>query len=154
MQSYVASKSAGTTIALKIFRDGKEIDRKITLKSRDEDAKTTPVKIKDEEGAKKESKSNTISFESLGMTVKNLSEKDKENLNVNGGILLSKVENFSKAEDQRLFNGLVIVEADKKKVDDVSAFEKIVDNKKGKAVLLKVQDKDGNSRFVGLEIPE
>ena len=110
--------------------------------------------MKDEEGAKKESKSNSVTFESIGMTVKNLSEKDKESLNVNSGILITKVESFSKAEDQRLGNGLVIVEADKKKINDVSDFEKIVDGKKGKAVLLKVQDKDGNSRFVGLEIPE
>ncbi len=154
LQSYVASKSAGTTINLKIFRDGKEIDRKITLKARDEDSTTKPVMKKDEEGSKKDSKSSTVSFESIGMTVKNLSEKDKENFNVNSGILISKVESFSKAEDQRLGSGLIIVEADKKKVSDVSAFEKIVDSKKGKAVLLKVQDKDGNSRFVGLEIPE
>ena len=106
LQSYVASKSAGTTINLKIFRDGKEIDRKITLKARDEEAKTTPAKMKNEDGSTGESKSNTISFESIGMTVKNLSDKDKEGLNVSGGILITKVENFSKAEDQRLFNGL------------------------------------------------
>ena len=54
----MASKSAGTTIALKIFRDGKEIDRKITLKARDEDSKTKPVTMKDEGGSKSESKSN------------------------------------------------------------------------------------------------
>jgi serine protease Do len=154
LQGYVASKTAGTTVNLKIFRDGKEIDRKITLKARDEDSKTQPVKMKDEDNSKSESKSNTISFENIGMTVKNLSEKEKENFNINSGIIITKVENFSKAADQRLGSGLVIVEADKKKVSDVSSFEKIVDSKKGKAVLLKVQDKDGNSRFVGLEIPE
>lgn len=154
LQGYVASKTAGTTVNLKIFRDGKEIDRKITLKARDEDSKTQPVKMKDEDNSKSETKSNTISFENIGMTVKNLSEKEKENFNINSGIIITKVENFSKAADQRLGSGLVIVEADKKKVSDVSSFEKIVDSKKGKAVLLKVQDKDGNSRFVGLEIPE
>lgn len=154
LQSYVASKSAGTTIALKIFRDGKEIDRKITLKARDEDSKTKPVTMKDEGSSKSESKSNTISFESIGLTVKNLSEKDKESFNTKTGILISKVDDFGKAADQRLGVGLVIIEADKKKVNDVNSFEKIIDGKKGKAVLLKVQDKDGNSRFVGLEIPE
>ena len=154
LQSYIASKSAGTTIALKLFRDGKEIDRKITLKARDEDTKTKPVTMKDEGSSKSETKSNTISFESIGLTVKNLSEKDKENLNVSSGVLITKVEDFGKAADQRLGAGLVIVEADKKKVNDVNSFEKIMDGKKGKAVLLKVQDKDGNSRFVGLEIPE
>ena len=96
----------------------------------------------------------TISFESIGLTVKNLSEKEKETLNTKSGILISNVEEFGKAADQRLGAGLVIVEADKKKVNDVASFEKIMDGKKGKAVLLKVQDKDGNSRFVGLEIPE
>lgn len=154
LQSYVASKTAGSTVTLKIFRDGKEIERKVTLKTRDEDSKNKPVKLKDDSGSKSDSKSNSITFESIGLTVKNLSEKDKENLKVDNGVLITKVDNFSKAADQRLASGLVIVEADKKKVSDVSSFEKILDNKKGKAVLLKVQDKEGNSRFVGIEIPE
>ena len=154
LQSYVASKSAGTSISLKIFRDGKEVDRKITLKSRDEDSTNKPVVKKEDDGAKSESKSNTINFDNLGLTVKNLNEKDKESLNVNSGIVITQVEDFGKAADQNLGSGLVIVEADKKKISDVSSFEKIVNSKKGKAVLLKVQDKEGNSRFVGLEIPE
>ncbi|HOJ08354.1 MAG: Do family serine endopeptidase [Ignavibacteriales bacterium] len=154
LQGYIASKTAGTSVNLKIFRDGKEIDRKVTLKARDEDTKNKPVVMKNENNSKSESKSNTVSFESIGMTVKNLSEKDKEELNVSSGIVITKVENFSKAAEQRLGSGLVIVEADKKKINDVSTFEKILDSKKGKAVLLKVQDKDGNSKFIGLEIPE
>lgn len=153
LQSYVASKTAGTTITLKIFRDGKEIERKVTLKARNDDTKSQPVMKKDSDNSKGETKSNSISFESIGLTVKNLSEKEKSDFKVDSGILITKVESFSKAEDQRLFSGLVITEADKKKVSDVNAFEKIIDKKKGSAVLLKVQDKDGNSRFVGLEIP-
>lgn len=154
LQGYIASKTAGTTVNLKIFRDGKELDRKVTLKARDEDTKNQPVKMKSEDNSKSETKSNTISFESIGMTVKNLSEKEKEDYNINSGIIITKVENFGKAAEQRLGSGLIIVEADKKKINDVSAFEKIVNSKKGKAVLLKVQDKDGNSRFIGLEIPD
>jgi len=154
LQGYIASKTAGTTVNLKIFRDGKELDRKVTLKARDEDTKNQPVKMKSEDNSKSETKSNTVSFESIGMTVKNLSDKEKEDFNINSGIIITKVENFSKAAEQRLGSGLVIVEADKKKINDVSAFEKIVNSKKGKAVLLKVQDKDGNSRFIGLEIPD
>lgn len=154
LQGYIASKTAGTTVNLKIFRDGKELDRKVTLKARDEDTKNQPVKMKSEDNSKSETKSNTVSFESIGMTVKNLSEKEKEDFNINSGIIITKVENFGKAAEQRLGSGLVILEADKKKINDVSAFEKIVNSKKGKAVLLKVQDKDGNSRFIGLEIPD
>lgn len=153
LQSYVASKTAGTTINLKIFRDGKEIDRKVTLKARNENTKSQPVSKKGDDSAKGESKLNSISFENIGLTVKNLTEKEKSELKVDYGILITKVESFSKAEEQNLFNGLVITEADKKKINDVNDFDKIITNKKGNAVLLKVQDKDGNSRFVGIEIP-
>jgi serine protease Do len=154
LQGYIASKSAGTTVDLKIFRDGKEIDRKITLKPRKDDTTVEPVIKKDNDDSKGESKSNTASFDNIGLSVKNISEKDKQNYKVDNGIIITNVESFSKAEDQRLFKGLVIVEADKKSVNDVNEFKKILDNKKGQAVLLKVQDKDGNSRFIGLEIPE
>src|SRR5690606_27468463 len=37
LQSYIASKSAGTKVNLTLFRDGKEIERSVTLKARDED---------------------------------------------------------------------------------------------------------------------
>jgi S1-C subfamily serine protease len=109
---------------------------------------------KDSNESNSESKSSTATFDNIGMTVKNLSDKEKDIYKVKSGILITNIESFSKAEDQRLFKGLVIVEADKNTVKDVESFKKIIENKKGKAVLLKVQDKDGNSRFVGLEIPE
>ena len=61
---------------------------------------------------------------------------------------------FSKAANQRLFEGLVIVEVDKKTISSVSDFEDIVESKNGNAILLKVQDQAGNTSFIGLEIPE
>ncbi|HQJ47019.1 MAG TPA: trypsin-like peptidase domain-containing protein, partial [Ignavibacteriaceae bacterium] len=64
LQGYIASKTAGTAVNLKIFRDGKELDRKVTLKARDEDTKNQPVKMKSEDNSKSETKSNTVSFES------------------------------------------------------------------------------------------
>lgn len=154
LQGYIASKSAGATVTLKIFRDGKELEKKITLKSRKEDTKTEPVMKSDNEELKSESKANSASFDNIGMAVKNLSEKEIESYKVNNGVMITNVEDFSKSADQNLFKGLVITEVDMKPVKDVKSFEKMMADKKGKAVLLKVQDKDGNSRFVGLEIPE
>jgi serine protease Do len=154
LQGYVASKTAGTTVDLKIFRDGKELERKVTLKPRKEEDKTEPVVQKENDESNNNSKSNVATFDNLGLSVKNLSDKEKETFNVDKGVLITDVESFSKADDQRLFKGLVIVEVDKKPVKDVETFKKMIDSKKGSAVLLKVQDKDGNTRFVGLEIPE
>lgn len=154
LQSYVASLTAGTTVKLKIFRDGETLERKVTLKARDEDVKTEPVSDEGNMKENSESGSTTASFDDIGLTVKNLTDKDKSDFNLGSGVLITDVKPFSSAEDQRLFAGLVITEADKDKIDDVSDFKQIIEKKKGSALLLKVVDKDGNNRFVGIEIPE
>ncbi len=154
LQSYVAALTAGTTVKLTIYRDGETLERKVTLKARDEDTKTEPVSDKGDSKENSESGSNTATFDNLGLTVKNLSSSDKSDFNVSSGVLITDVKPFSKAEDQRLFAGLVITEANKQKVENVKEFMNIVEEKKGSALLIKVVDKDGNNRFVGIEIPE
>jgi len=153
LQSYVASLTAGTTVNLKIFRDGKTMDRKVTLKARDEEVKTEPVSEKDKSNDSSETGLTSATFDDIGLTVKNLSEKDKSDYKLSKGVIISQIKPFSKAEDQKLFSGLIITEADKENVDNVDDFKKIVNKKKGSALLLKVVDKEGNNRFVGIEIP-
>jgi serine protease Do len=154
LQSYVASLTAGTTVKLKIFRDGETLERKVTLKERDADVKTEPASEKEKSENKNNSNLASATFDNIGLTVKNLSDKDKSDFKVNHGVLITEVKPFSKAEDQRLFAGLIIVEADKKQIENVQDFKDIVEKKKGSALLLKVLDQDGNNRFVGIEIPE
>ncbi len=153
LQGYIASKSAGTTVKLLLIRDGKEIERNVTLKPREEEEKEQPVLSNKDSNSKPESNTSTASFEEIGLTVKNLSEKDKTTFKVENGILITDVKAFSKAQDQRLSRNIVIVEADKKSVKNVDEFKNLVNSKKGSALLLKVQDSEGNTRFVGLEIP-
>jgi serine protease Do len=154
LQSYVAAKTAGTTVTLTVYRDGKEIERKVTLKPRNEEASTEPALDKDREESDLESKSSTASFENLGLTVKNLTDRDKSDFDLEDGVLITEVKPFSKAEDQRLFSGLVIVEADRDPIYNVDDLSDLIEKKKGSALLMKVIDKQGNARFVGLEIPE
>ncbi|GBD86780.1 putative periplasmic serine endoprotease DegP-like precursor [bacterium BMS3Abin03] len=154
LQSYVAAQTAGTTITLKIFRDGNVIEKKVTLKPRDDEAITTPTSDKEESPKKEEKSITTASFDNVGLTVKNLTKKEKEKFNVDHGILIMEVKPFSAAEDQKLFAGLIILTADKTTINNVDDFSNIIDNKKGSAVLLKVTDNKGNTRFVGLDIPE
>jgi serine protease Do len=154
LQSYVASQTAGTIVTLNIFRDGETLDKKVTLKARDEESNNEPISEK-KGGTSKEKENLTIAnYDDLGLTVKNLNERDMKDYNVNNGVLITDVKPFSKSEDQRLFAGLIIVEADKKEIKDVNELTDIVDAKRGSALLLKVVDKQGNNRFVGLEIPE
>ncbi len=152
LQSYVSSKRAGDEVELKIFRDGDYISRTIKLKARD----NKDVKIA--KGSKhkkhKNGKIEEISFDSIGLTVRNMRASELNKYNIDSGILISQVKRFSKAENQRLFSGLVITEFDRKIIESVSDFEDAIDNKKGKAALLKVVDGNGISRYVGIEIPE
>jgi serine protease Do len=155
LQSYIASKSAGTPVSLTLFRNGKEIERKVTLKARDEEKTGEPVVNEESNSEKNESsKSSTASFDNLGLTVQNLTSKDRTDYKIEHGVKITDVKAFSKAEDQRLFKGLIIVEANKEKINNISDLQNVVDDKKGSAILLKVQDAEGNSRYVGMEIPE
>jgi serine protease Do len=154
LQSYVASQTAGTIVTLNIFRDGATLDKKVTLKARDEESNTKPISEKKGGTIKGKENQTIANYDDIGLTVKNLNERDMKDYNVRQGVLITEVKPFSKAEDQRLFAGLIIVEADKKEIKDVNKLTAIVDAKRGSALLLKVVDKEGNNRFVGLEIPE
>lgn len=154
LQSYIASKSAGETINLVIFRDGDKFERKVTLKAREGDTKTEPVSNNDEEEADRETNSSTAKFEDIGFTVTDLTSADKAKYKVDEGVKVVDVVPYSNAADARIFEGLVIVEADKKKVTSAGEFKKIINEKRGSAVLLKVQDANGNNVFIGLEVPD
>jgi len=154
LQSYVAAKTAGTIVTLTLFRDGEEIEREITLKKRDTDASLEPASDNQNEESSEESSSSTTSFDGLGLTVKNITEKERSDFDLDNGVLITDVKAFSRAEDQRLFVGLVIVEADKTPINNVDDLSELIEAKKGSALLMKVVDNQGNTRFVGLEIPE
>ncbi|MCX6148887.1 MAG: Do family serine endopeptidase [Ignavibacteriales bacterium] len=154
LQSYVASKTAGTSVNLTLWRDNKEIEKSVTLKARDVDENVKTVKNNEVEGNFKKGSSNTLTFDSIGLTVSDLSEADKETYKVENGILITDVQTLSRASDQALGQGLVIISVDKKKIDSVDEFDNIIKNKKGKAILLKVVDAKGTSRLVGLDLPK
>lgn len=154
LQSYIASKRAGDKITLNIYRDGEYIKRSIILKLRDEDSETeTFVNEKHERNEQKGTIEET-SFDDLGLSVRDLKESEAKKYNIENGVLITKVKRFSKAENQRLFAGLVITEVDRNKIKSVSDIEDIIESKKGGAALFKVVDSEGTSKFVGLVIPE
>ncbi len=154
LQSYVASKRAGTEVKLTIFRNGKEIIRYVTLKARDEDSKDKTATVSKRDNSKEEKNVKEVNFEELGFTVRNMTEDELKDYNVDNGVLIIDVKRFSKAYNQRIGEGLVITAADKKDVHNVSELKSIIESKRGEAVLLKLFDDQGNSRLVGIEIPK
>jgi serine protease Do len=154
LQSYIASRSAGTTVDLTIYRDGKTIDRKVTLKPREEESKAEPTSDKTEEKSESKSENSTATFDNLGLTVRNLTAQEKSDFKVDNGVMIIDIKPFSEAEDQQLFKNTIIVQADKEPVKDVKDLKEILKDKKGSAVLLKMQDNKGDSFFKGIQVPD
>lgn len=152
LQSHVASKRAGDKIQLDIFRDGDYISRSIKLKAREEES--SEVAKESEVSSEPKGDIEEMDFDNLGLTVRNLRKQELSEFKVKNGVLISKVKKFSKAENQSLFAGLVITEVNRKKIESVSDLKSAFKSKKGEAALMKVVDRDGASRFVGIEIPE
>jgi len=152
LQGYVASKRAGYKIALDIYRDGKTFKREVNLKARNKEDDVEVKQTVSKEKQKSKDEMEEIKFENVGLTARNLTEQEIKNYKVENGVIITEVKSYSEAFNKRLSSGLVIVEVDKKKIDSVSELEKIFENKRGDAVLLKVVTKDESTRFVGLEI--
>lgn len=153
LQSYVARKRAGDKVNLQLFRDGDKIERNVKLKAPDGDSKAEPVSNNKIEKDDMDLDIQEVTLDNIGMSVKNLKSSERESYKVDSGILISDVKPYSKAYNQQLGQNLVIVEVDKKPINSVREFEKIVKSKKGEAILLKVVYKNGSTRYVGLEIP-
>jgi serine protease Do len=153
LQSYVATRRAGTSVKLEIFRDGKKIERSVTLKAKD-GSETETVKTSDKLGKGKDVDAREVNFNNLGMTVRNLTDDEMEKYDVKNGVMVSDVKEYGKAFNQRISKNYVIVSVDRKEVKSASELQSMLDNKKGKAVLIKIVDPQGNSALIGLDIPK
>jgi serine protease Do len=153
LQSYVASKTAGTTVNLTLWRDGHEIEKSVTLKARNESSESEPISEKRNKNNSGNSSTNSMTFDNVGLTVQNMSTDELEQYKVDNGVMITDVKTLSNAYDQNLAPNFVITEVNGKKIDSVEDLNKIINDKKGKAILLKVVDNSGHSRLVGLEIP-
>ena len=152
LQSYVASKRAGSSVKLTIFRDGKQIERNVTLKSRN-DGESTVVNTSEKELKGKDVDIKDVKLDNVGMTVRNMSGDELKKLDTKNGVLVTDVKNYGRAFNQRIFKGFVIIAVDHKQVNSVSELKSELEKKKGQAVLLKVIDPQGNSALIGLDIP-
>jgi len=153
LQSIIGQKHPGETAALKIFRDGKTSDLSVTLKARDENqnAASNLAPKKDEESNKSEATSR--SFEKTGFSVSELSSAQKQKFDVSGGAYVTSVKRFSESFDRGLREGLVIIEADKNKINDLNDLDSIISKKsKGDILVLKVKTPEGQVRLVAIEI--
>ncbi len=150
LQTIIGSHHPGDEVKLKIFRDGGMLDKSVTLKPREERSTQTA-----EGSTPKENDNETASknLESIGVTVTPLTASVKQKYGVDNGVYISGVKRFSEGFDRGLSEGLVIIEADKEKVESIDQLSSIIANKnKGDVIILKVKNQQGLVRLVAVEI--
>lgn len=150
LQTVIGSRQPGDVVVLKVFRDGRVSDMEVKLKPREEN---NEVAAQNESRQKESLTSETMNFTSLGITVGELSQSDKDRFKVESGVMVTDVENLSEGFDRGLRPGLVITEADKKDVSSVEDLRSAISGKnKGDILVLKVRTPDGGTRLIALEI--
>jgi len=148
LQTKVGMHHPGEDVSLKIWRDGKVKNIKVTLKGRDNEESVTSEK----------KKSGQKEMADLGMKVRDLTKSQKDRLEVDGGALVVSVEEDGSAAQSRISQGDVIMSVNGKSVDSAENFyDMISELEPGSIIRLKLRRKQNNElfdRLVFLQIPK
>ncbi|GIW21855.1 MAG: serine protease [Candidatus Sericytochromatia bacterium] len=132
----IANKNPGETVKLDIIRNSKNISINVKLGELNQRSFET------------EEENMELQTEKLGFTVEPLTDVLKNRLGINrriNGLVVSKVEEGSSAEEAGLLVGDVILEINRNKIDNISDFNKIVKEiKSGDSILLKIHRNGSN----------
>jgi serine protease Do len=155
LQMEIARRQPDTEVTVRVLRNGSERDIKVVLKTLGEDEQIAEVRTNRERSAPETTRPETVSMENLGLTLRPLDSDTRRQRDVQSGVIVDGVEQFSVAHERNLVPGDIIVEADRKPVKDIAEFKSIIDTKKsGDALMIRVKGSDGNYRFVALSIPK
>ena len=156
LQGIIARKHPGDAVTLTLYRDGKKLEKKVTLRERDAKEELAAATEESNDDSRSESTSSkTLSLDNLGLTVKNLSASVKKEQKVENGVQVAEVKTFSEAHNRGLRPNDVIIEADKRKINSVNDLKEVIEgHKAGDAIMLRVKSEDGSSRFVAVQIPK
>ncbi len=145
----VAQTEVGKTVKVKIWRNEKEITKKIKLGRLEtsEDFKTEK---------KEKIDSNTSEIKSLKISVRVLSKKDIEDRNLpkdSSGLIITNIQQDSPINFLKVNN--IIIEAQKKKIRSVKDFEKIISDvlqSNEKTMLIAIYNNQNQRRYIGVKL--
>ena len=145
----VAQTKVGKTVKVKIWRNKKEITKKITL-GRLETSEDFKVEKKEK------TDSNISEIQNLKISVRVLSKKDIEDRNLSNnssGLVITNIQQDSPINFLKVDN--IIIEAQKKKIKSVKDFEKIVNDvlqSNEKTMLLVIYNNQNQRRYIGVKL--
>lgn len=155
LQSYVATRHPGDVVALKIFREGKTIEKKVTLKAREEEGTTVKASNRDSEDEVEPEAPRLVKFENLGLSVRPLTSDEKKSAEVDKGVLVADVKQFGEAFNRDVRANDIIVEADRKEVQSPNDLKKTIESHKpGDSILLRIKRGNGTNYYAAVQLPK
>ena len=156
LQTVVATKEPGQAVVLKVFRDGKTIEKRVKLKAREEERDVAASDSRRERDNERESeRSSSVDVELLGLKVQSLDNRTKNQLEVERGVLVSDVEPFSVADQRSIAPGDVILDVGNREVKNPQEFREAIGRMKaGDALMLRVKTQARQIRYVAIQIPD
>lgn len=147
LQAYIARKHASDEVVVKVWRDGKERDIRVTLKPRDDDKQIVSNSTPEPKD------SAPLKLKELGLDVKDLSDSDKKRYEVDYGVRVSDLQAFGQAATRGVMKGDVILEVNGNKIQSVADFKSAIAKvKNGEAALLRIRRADKSTQFVAIEM--
>ena len=151
LPAIVAKTQVGKSVKVKIWRNKKEIIKKVIL-GRLETSEDFKV------SEKKETSQITEDIKNLKITVRALNKEDikiRKLPNQSTGLVVIKIDNSSPLKNTSLQINDVIIEAQKKKIRKLNDLEKIIDevlNSNKKSVLFTIYNNQNQRRYIGVRL--
>jgi len=143
LQAWIAAKSPGSAISLRLFRDEKEIEKRIILGE---------LSVVDQMPASRDSKNRR--FKNFGIEIASISAADAAALGYAGeGVLVVRVEKFSPAEENGLRPDDIIVAIDRKMIRNKEDFAANLQKLKSGEVTIFTVIRRGGNYHIFIETP-
>lgn len=152
LKSRILPFRSGDEVKLRIWRDGKSITKTIIL---EEPEDTRDVAVAGEKLEENDTKDDEpFEFKDLGFSVKPITQKIKDEYDIDYGVIITKVKRYSPADERGMAPRGVIHVGGKNKIKSIKQLKQYIDSKDpGDAILFQVKYPNTN-RIIALEIPK
>lgn len=135
LQEHVARYRPGDKVKITIYRDGKNMEREVTLRSKD----NSTALLKKEEAPKTGSV-----LDNLGITVESISSLEAKKLGISSGLRVTKIKDGIVQQNTNMKEGFVITGINNQAISKKEELEDIVNDSKGTGILLQGKYPDQN----------
>jgi serine protease Do len=145
----VGSTAVGSTVPVKVMRQGKEMILQVAVAELPADSKLESMNSPSggKMGGEKDKR--------LGLSVANLTDEERKKLDLpDGGVIVRKIDSDSPASDTGLRTGDVISQFNRVKVENVKQFMELAEGlQAGQTVPLLIQ-RQGSALFLAIKVPK